>query len=122
MSDRLLFIGWGEVVRGREERAVTVFNEGVGFYGRCQQEGRIETFDAVFLNRHAGHLDGFFLLHGSPEQLFAIREDLEFQRHLVAASLIVDDLRVVEGHTGAGVARQMELYGEEIAKVPQMSA
>ena len=122
MSDRLLFIGWGEVVRGREERAVAVFNDGVGFYGRCQQEGRLESFDAVFLGRHAGHLVGYFELHGSPEQLFALREDAEFQRHLVAANLIVDDLRVVEGHTGAGIARQMELYMEEIAKVPQTTA
>jgi hypothetical protein len=93
MSDRLLFIGYGEVVRGREERAVAVFNEGVGFYGRCQQEGRLESFDVVFLGRHGGHLVGYFELHGSPEQLFALREDPEFQRHLVAANLIVDDLR-----------------------------
>jgi hypothetical protein len=29
---------------------------------------------------------------------------------------------VVEGHTGAGIARQMELYTDEIAKVPQTTA
>ncbi len=27
MADRVLFIGWGETVRGREERALEVFNE-----------------------------------------------------------------------------------------------
>jgi len=42
MADRILFIGWGATVRGREERGLEVFNQAVGFYGRCQQEGRIE--------------------------------------------------------------------------------
>ena len=41
MADRVLFITWGEVVRGREERALEVFSESLGFYGRLQQDGRI---------------------------------------------------------------------------------
>src|SRR5215218_4179516 len=65
MADRMLFIGWGEVVRGREDRASAVFDEVVGFYGRCQQEGRIERFDVAFLENHASDLTGFFALHGT---------------------------------------------------------
>jgi hypothetical protein len=119
MADRMLFIGWGEVVRGREERASTVFDEVVGFYGRCQQEGRIERLEAVFLDSHAGHLNGYFGLHGSTQQLTELRQDEEFQRRLLDASLVVDDLRIVEGYTNEGVARQMEMWREAIAKVPQ---
>jgi hypothetical protein len=29
MADEALFIGWGEVVRGRERKAVDVFNESI---------------------------------------------------------------------------------------------
>ncbi len=66
MADRMLFIGWGTPVRGREERGLEVFNEAIGFYGRMQQEGRIERFDVVLLDPNA-ELNGYIELYGSPE-------------------------------------------------------
>lgn len=119
MADRLMFLSWGEVVRGREERALEVFNESVGFWGRMQQEGRIESFDVAFLEPHAGGIDGYFALHGSAAQLAALREDEEFMRLQIDVGLIVDDLRIVEGFTGDGIARQVQMYTDAIAKVPQ---
>lgn len=119
MADRILFLSWGQVVRGREERAVEVFNESVGYYGRLQQEGRIEGFDVAFLDPHGGGLDGYFTLRGSAEQMNAVREDEEFRRLMASVGLIVDDMRVVGGLTGDGIAREMEIYTSEIAKVPQ---
>ncbi|HSD78567.1 MAG TPA: hypothetical protein VLA98_14230 [Solirubrobacteraceae bacterium] len=118
MADRMLFIGWGQPVRGREERGLEVFDEAVGFYGRCQQEGRIESFDVALL-APSGTVDGYFALRGSAEQLAALREDETFQRIMIDAQLIVDDLCVVDGYANAGIARQMELYRDAIAKVPQ---
>ena len=53
MADRVLFIGWGRVVAGREERALEVFNESMGFYGRLQQQGKIEGFNTVLLDPNA---------------------------------------------------------------------
>ena len=47
MADSCLHISWTGVVPGREERAVEVFNESVGLYGRLQQEGKIESFNVV---------------------------------------------------------------------------
>ena len=41
MADAGLFIGWGQVVRGREERALDVFNETLELYGQLQSDGRI---------------------------------------------------------------------------------
>jgi len=119
MADRLLFIGWDEVVRGREEHAVEVFNETVGLYGRLQQEGRIERFDAVFLTPSGSGLQGYFELHGSPEQLAAVKEDQEFVRSMTHASLCVDDLRLIDGYCNQGIADQMAIYQEAVAKVPQ---
>ena len=119
MADRLLFIGWDEVVRGREERAVEVFNETVGFYGRLQQEGRIERFDATFLTPNGSGLQGYFQLHGSEAQLGAVQADEGFQRTTLDASLIVENLRVLSGVTNEGIAEQMAMYQDAIAKVPQ---
>jgi hypothetical protein len=119
MADRILFIGWGANVRGREVRGLEVFDQAVGFYGRCQQEGRIESFDVILLDPHGGGLAGYMELHGSADQLAALREDEEFRRILFDASLIVDELGVVDGYANEGIARELTLYREAIAKVPQ---
>jgi hypothetical protein len=121
MADRVIFVGWSKVVRGREERALEVFNETVGMYGRMQQEGRIEKLDVLFLDPHASNLDGFFTVYGTAEQLAALREDDEFRRNLYDADLVVEDLRVINGYTGNAVAEEMEKYTESIQKVPQMT-
>ena len=63
MADRVLFIGWGTTVRGREERALEVFNEAVGLYGRMQQDGRIESFDVTLLGA-SSVLNGFIGAQG----------------------------------------------------------
>jgi len=118
MADRMLFIGWGATVRGREERALAVFDAAVGFYGRCQQEGRIESFDVILLEPHGGGLAGYMELHGSADQLNALREDEHFRRLMIDASLIVDELGIVDGYANEGIAREMMLFREAIAQVP----
>jgi hypothetical protein len=118
MADRILMVSWGSTVRGREERALEVFNETVGMYGRMQQDGRIESFDVVLLTPN-GDIDGYMEVHGSAQQLSALREDPEFQRSLVDAGLIIDRLSVVEGWTNGGIAAQMAMFQEAVAKVPQ---
>jgi hypothetical protein len=118
MADRVLFIGWGASVRGAEERGLEVFNEALGILGRMQQDGRIESFDVVLLNPNSD-LSGYIEVHGSAAQLAALREDDEFIRNMIDASLIVDELRHIDGYTNEGVARQMGMYQEAIARVPQ---
>ena len=118
MAERVLFIGWTRPIPGREERGLEVFNDAMGLYGRLQQEGRIESFDATLLDPNGG-LDGYIQLHGSAEQLSAIQEDDEYRRVLVDATLIVEGLRVSLGFTNAAVARELARYQEAVAKVPQ---
>src|SRR4030081_2052434 len=118
MADRVLFIGWETPVRGREERGLEVFNEAIGLYGRMQQDGRIERFDVVLLGAN-GDLNGYIEVHGSAEQLAAVREDEEFQRNTINASLVVDGLRQIEGFTNDEVARQIARYQDSITRVPQ---
>jgi hypothetical protein len=118
MADRLLFIGWGSPVRGSEERGLEVFNEALGLLGRMQQAGRIEGFDVVLLGPNAD-LAGYVEVHGSAEQIAAVREDDEFRRSTIDASMIVENLRHIEGVMNEGVAQQMGMYQEALAKVPQ---
>ena len=120
MADHVLFIGWGTPVRGREERGLEVFNETMGLCGKMQQEGRIEKFDVVLLSPNA-ELAGYIELHGSAEQLVALRESEEFRRNQADVSLIVDGLRQIHGVTNEGVAGMVALYQESIARVPQIA-
>ncbi len=119
MADRILFIGWGAPVRGREERGLDVFNKAVGFYGRCQQDGRIEGFDVSLLDPHGGGLSGYITLHGTEEQLHAVEADADFRRSMVDASLIVEELGILHGRVNEGIAEEIAMYQEAVAKVPQ---
>jgi hypothetical protein len=117
MADSGLFIGWGEVVRGREERAIEVFNETVQFYGGLQQDGRIESFEVCFLDPHGGDLAGFALLRGSADQMDSVRRDEEFLRHMTRANFIVDNLGLIPASLGDEIGRQMSIYQSEVAEL-----
>src|SRR3954469_9550056 len=121
MADRCLMITWGEVVRGREERAVECFNETVGYYGRCQQEGKIATFDTVLCVPNGGRLDGYVRVEGTAKQLADLKEEREFQRLTTEATLIVEKIAVTDAYCNEGVAEQMGIFAEVVSKVPQMS-
>ncbi|MGH2837607.1 MAG: hypothetical protein ACRDJY_04560 [Thermoleophilaceae bacterium] len=118
MADRVLFISWGTPVPGREERGLEVFNDAMGICGRMQQEGRIEKFDVV-LFRPNGDLNGYIVMHGSAEQIAAVHDDEEFTRNTVDASLVVNNLRHIDGSTNDEVARQITRYQDSVARVPQ---
>jgi len=118
MADRMLFIGWGTPVRGLEERGLEVLSDALGLLGRLQQEGRIESFDVALLAPN-GSLNGYIEVHGTGEQINAMREDEEFRRNTADAALIVDDLRHIEGYSNEGVARQLEVWRAAIGNVPQ---
>jgi hypothetical protein len=117
MPDRAVFIGFGQPVRGREERAVEVFNEFVGMFGRMQADGRIEDMDVTLLRSHGGDLGGFFIVHGSAEQCSALQMDEEFERAIADATPIVENFGVVPAVTGEAVGNEMARYIEAVKKV-----
>lgn len=115
MADAGLFIGWGEVVRGREDRALDVFNETIEFYGQLQSDSRIEDFEVVLLDPHGGDLLGYVMLRGSEDQIDGVRHDEDFIRLMTKGSLVVDNLGVIPASIGEGLARAMAIYQEELA-------
>lgn len=115
MADNALFIGWGEGVRGREGKAVEVFNESLQHYGQLQQEGKIESVEAWFLAPHGGDLGGFMLLRGEREQLDEIQRSPEFERLQARAGMIVDRTGVVHAYTGEAIGRLMGQFQEAAA-------
>ena len=117
MADEALFIGWGDVVRGRETKALDVFNGSLQYYGQLQQDGKIESFDAWFLAPHGGDLSGFILLHGDREQLDAVRRSAEFELLQTRAGMIVDRVGVVNAFTGDALGRLVGHFQEATAEL-----
>jgi hypothetical protein len=117
MADAGLFIGWGQVVRGREARALEVFNETIQAYAQMQSEGRIEDFEIALLQPHGGELAGYAMLRGSEAQIDALGRDEGFERLMQRADLIVDGLGIVPALIGESLGRGIAMYQEEIAVV-----
>ena len=115
MADAAIFVGWGPVVRGREMKALGVFNEALGYYGRLQQEGTIESFEPVLLSAHGGDLAGFVLIRGDRAKLDALKTTDEFARTTLRANLIVENLGVVDAAIGANLATGLATYAAQIA-------
>jgi hypothetical protein len=115
MADAGLFIGWGEVVRGRESEAAELFQETLGWYARLQEQGVIESFEPVFLEPHGGDLAGFIMIRGDAEKLSSLRVSDEFTQLSTRVGLIVDRLGVVGADMGGRLQRQVEYFTEQIA-------
>ncbi|MBV9335239.1 MAG: hypothetical protein JO262_08875 [Solirubrobacterales bacterium] len=119
MAGQALFLGWGQVVRGREQLALEVFQEAVSYYGRLQQEGQIERFEAYLLDPHGGDLAGFFLVHGEQSVLDAVRSSGEFRQLLVRAGSVIDNLGLVSAYSGDALGEQMARFGQMAQELPQ---
>ena len=119
MAGEALFVGWGQVVRGREQLALQVFQETIAFYTKLQEDGRIASFDATLLAPHGGDLAGFLLMHGEQSSLDSIRASEEFVRTLVRAGSVVDKVGVVSAYTGDALGKLMGFVGELSQKLPQ---
>jgi hypothetical protein len=117
MAEMGLFIGWGAPVRGREAKGLEVFDKGVQYWGRLQQEGQIESFEVVLLYPHGGDLYGFSLLRGSSESIDRIRASDEFNDLVSRAGLVVERLGVVSAALGDSLGPQVERYRQAIGEL-----
>jgi len=117
MADSAIFIGWGNPVRGREQKAIQVFQESMAYWGRLQASGAIEGFEAYLLEPHGGELNGFAVLKGDRAKLEQVHDSEEFQRTVTRANLIVDNLGVVHANGGQALAAQMAMFAAQVGEL-----
>jgi hypothetical protein len=117
MAEAGLFIGWGAPVRGRESKGLDVFGESIQYWGRLQQEGRIESFEVVLLYPHGGDLGGFALLRGSHAQLNDVGGDEEFLRLTARAGLVIESLGIVRATLGEGLEQQIGIFRDAVGEL-----
>jgi hypothetical protein len=112
-------VGWGQVVRGREQLGLQVFQEAIAYYSRLEAEGHIDGFEPILLGPHGGDLAGFVILRGERAALDAVRSSPEFLRMTVRAASVVDNVGVVPAYTGDALGQLMGIFGEVSAELPQ---
>jgi len=115
-ADSALFIGWKLPVVGREADAVELFGSFVGYLGKQQSSGAIDSFEPYFLSPHGGDLGGFILVRGERARLAGLRSSEEFEELVSRCLVNVDGFGVVEAYVGEGVARQMQRYTKNIRR------
>ncbi len=118
MATGALLIGWGSAVRGREHKALQVFNETIQFYTQLQQQGTIESFESVGLEPHGVDLLGFTLVRGDREKLNTLRTSEEFLRLTNRVSLVVDNFSVLTAFIGKELHR---LYSDYRTQASELS-
>jgi hypothetical protein len=119
MAGEAIFLGWGQVVRGREQLALQVFAETTEFWAKLQQDGKIESSRPFLLRPHGGDLAGFWLIHGERTALDEIQSSEAFVRLIARAGAIVDNLGVTSAVTDDALGAQMGTYGEVAQALPQ---
>lgn len=107
MAGDELFIGWGPVVRGREQTALKVFQETIEFHGKLQQDGKIDSFDAHLIAPHGGDLAGFIMLHGERSKLDDIRNSEDFELLIARAGSVVEQVGVLNAYSDEALGRTM---------------
>lgn len=117
MAEAAVFIGWDQPARGREQKALSVFNEAIELYRQLEQSRQIESFEAVLLEPHGGDLGGFMLLRGSRQQMDSLRANPDFQRVMLRAGLVVDSFGVVDAYPEEGLSEQMSLYQQQLSEL-----
>ena len=119
MAGHAVFLGWGQVVRGREQLALKVFQETVEYWAKQQQDGKIESFRPCLLEPHGGDLSGFFLITGERSTLDEIRSSDDYARTVARAGTVVDNLGVTTAFTDDELGKQMGIYAEVVQGLPQ---
>lgn len=115
MADLAVFIVWDEVVRGRERRALRVFNDAREYYEGLEKQKAIESFEVGIVGPASpARIGGFMVVRGTEDQLRAVRESKEFRRLALRTRLIVDHLRVLRVVLGGQLADFIRDYQEEV--------
>ncbi len=115
MANSAIFIGWGSVVHGREEKANQVFYETVGYFTQLQQQGEIESFEPIALEPHGGDLAGLHMLGTSGTVTTIAGLHLELPRY---DRRRVDGCWLAEEEVTGVVERLMGMSYEERAANP----
>ncbi|CAN5920644.1 hypothetical protein BH11MYX3_BH11MYX3_41090 [soil metagenome] len=114
-TNTVLF-GWNRALAGREGMAGELFAHSMTYFEKLKATKQIEGFEPVFLNRHGGDLNGFFLLKGSHMQLDAMMQSDEWVDIVMRADHYLSGVGVITGYTGQVIPDMMQRWVKTIPR------
>lgn len=112
-----IVFGWNRVQPGREAMAGELFGQAMSFYERQKQAGKLESYEPLFMERHGGDLNGFFLIKGTHTQINELSINDEFQEIVVRADHMLSGVGVIRAYTGPqAIADLMQLWTKNIPR------
>ena len=110
MRPNVIFFGWNRPIPGRERMSAEHFQQFVQYLQGLQQQGTIQSFDAVFLDAHGGDMNGFFLIKGDSARLAELTLTDDWVKHQTRAFLHLQGAGAVQGVTGDAIEPRMKLW------------
>ena len=114
MANAALFIGWNRAIPGRETQALETFHAANQFWTQQKAAGRIESFEQIMLQPHAGDLNGFTFIRGDRNKLNQLKDSPEFNDLLLRAYLLLEGVGVVDAHIGEGMMAFVQRWQKSI--------
>jgi hypothetical protein len=115
MEKAALFVGWGALIPGREAAAGKVLHDAMEYLTRLQQEGRIDSFEAVALGPHGGDLAGFVLVRGDTAAIAEFRYSEEFIRISTQIQRVHQSVGAVDAFVGKEMGQYFAMWDEPLA-------
>jgi hypothetical protein len=104
-----LYIKFGKLVPGREEKAIDLFGEAIEYFGEKMAIGWLTFFEPFFFQTSDREEEtGFFVLKGPVAEVFKMMEDERYLFLIEKALYTVDHFKVELLTVGDGVNQQME--------------
>ena len=92
--------GWNRPVTGREGHAAELFATAVNYWEKQQKNGRIESYEPVFMQSHGGDLNGFFFIKGTYDNLNKLQTEDEFVDLLFRANHCLTGVGIIPCYRG----------------------
>ncbi len=105
---------WIASIAGREGMAAELFAHTIGYFEKLKAGSQLESCEPVFLNRHGGDLNGFFLLKGTHAQLDTMMSSDEFVDITMRAEQYLQGVGVITGYTGSMIPDLMQRWMKTI--------
>jgi hypothetical protein len=117
MAEAGLYIGWSAPARGREKAALELFNETLQYYGRLQQQGKIERFDVAVMTPTGGEAGGCILIRGTAQQIDSLRRDDEYTELMTRVQMHADGLRIADAYVDESLAAQITRFEKAVGQL-----
>ena len=113
-----LFLRFGKLVPGREEKAIELFTEAVEYFGAKVKKGILTYFEPFFLRTaDLEEETGFMIMRGPAPEVFKMIEEEPFLKLVEKGYFLVEHLTWHLLTVGEGITQQLERSGKVRAEL-----